>query len=103
MVTGRLTSYLEQNNIISTNQSGFRKNKSTIDQIIRLQNDIKTANHQHKYVATIFIDFSKAFDMVWKDGLLYKLKRYNITGKKYTWISQFLSNRKIQVKVGNEI
>ena len=40
LATNRLTYVLEKNNLISNIQAGFRKNRSTIDQVIRLQDQI---------------------------------------------------------------
>ena len=42
-------------------------------------------------------DISKAFDRVWHDGLLHKLKSYGISGHIFGLISSFLSNRRLQV------
>ena len=41
----------------------------------------------------IFLDLSKAFDRVWHDGLLYKLKTNGIEGKLFKRIKWFLNNR----------
>jgi len=41
--------------------------------------------------------------IVWKDGLLIKLKRLGITGNMYEWIRDFLTNRTIQVRLGNKL
>ena len=94
---------MESNNLFNTDQSGFRKNRSTIDHILRIQNDITNSIHQKKLTIGIFLDFKKAFDLLWKDGLLIKLKQLGIQGKMYRWIEGFLSNRTIQVKVENAL
>ena len=41
--------------------------------------------------------------MLWRDGLLFKLKQMNIAGNVYSYVKNFLSNRTIQVRVGTEI
>ena len=41
MVNNRLTWYLERNNLLSPIQSGFRSNRNTMDNIIRLENAIQ--------------------------------------------------------------
>ena len=40
-----------------------------------------------------FFDISEAFDRVWHDGLLYKLKLLGICGRYYNLIQSFLDNR----------
>ena len=39
------------------------------------------------------MDISKAFDKVWHEGLLYKLKSYGISGPLLILIKKFLANR----------
>ena len=41
----------------------------------------------------VFLDISKAFDIVWHEGLLYKLKSYGIKGPLLILIKRFLANR----------
>ena len=46
-----------------------------------------------KDVRGIFLDLSKAFDRVWHDGLIYKIKCIGITGNTLKHIESFLSSR----------
>ena len=72
MVNNRLQWYLEKHKLYNPNQSGFRKNRNTMEQCIRLENDIEKS-FVNKYITVgVFIDFQKAFDMLWKHGLLQK-------------------------------
>ena len=45
----------------------------------------------------MFLDISKAFDKVWHEGLLFKLKQNGIEGKLLTLLSSYLTNRKQRV------
>ncbi len=101
MIVARLTWYLEKNNLLNANQAGFRKNCSTCDPIVRLQHEAKLAVDSGNITVAVMIDFSKAFDLLWIDGLLLKMLKLNITGNMYNWIKNFLSRRKCMVKVGN--
>ena len=103
IVATRLSYHLEKHNILSDVQSGFRPGRSTIDQIMRLQNAINNYNHNKGYTVGVFIDFNNAFDMVWREGLLIKIKKLGLTGNIFSFIKNFLTNRTIQVRVGNEI
>ena len=69
MVNKRLMWHLESNNIIIKEQSAFRKNRSTEDQLIHLTQSIENAFQMKEKVVATFIDLSKAFDRVWKKGL----------------------------------
>ena len=103
LVTDRLTYHLEKNKLLTNVQTGFRKRRSTIDQIIRLQDEINRSISTGRVTLAIFIDFERAFDMLWKDGLLIKLERMGISGNMYSWIDTFLSDRTIQVQVGETL
>ena len=48
------------------------------------------------------MDISKAFDRVWHDGLLYKLKLLGICGRYYNLIQSFLDNRHQSVVVNGQ-
>ena len=45
-------------------------------------------------VRTVYLDISKAFDRVWHDGLIYKLKRCGVSGQLLLLIQSFLKDRK---------
>ena len=48
-------------------------------------------------VRAVFLDISKAFDKVWHEGLLFKLKQNGVTGKLLDLFKDYLSNRKQRV------
>ena len=50
----------------------------------------------------VFLDISKAFDKVWHDGLLYKLKCYGVEGGLYNILENYLSNRKQRVVLNGQ-
>ena len=53
-------------------------------------------------VRGVFLDISKAFDRVWHDGLLYKLKLLGICGRYYNLIQSFLDNRHQRVVLNGQ-
>lgn len=67
---------LEQNQIIPSHQFGFRKQHSTIEQVHRVVNHIKTNIEDKKYCSAAFLDVTQAFDKVWHPGLLFKIKKH---------------------------
>ena len=76
----RLYSQLEDKNIFCREQAGFRKNHRTTDHIFLLEKIVKTYISQNKYLYTCFVDFSKAFDSIWRTGLIEKISRIGING-----------------------
>jgi len=101
MIVNRLNWYLERNDILSNAQTGFRKGKSTMDQIIKLQDTIYKYIKSKGYTVGVFLDFEKAYDMLWKDGLLHKLGKIGINGNMFDFINSFIKNRSMQVQVGS--
>ena len=90
-----LYSYLESNDILSKSQSGFRKGDSCISQLLAITYEIYYNFYAYPSLETrgVFLDISKAFDRVWHEGLLYKLKSYGINGPLLILIKSFLTNR----------
>ena len=103
LIANRLCWYIERNHLFNKNQSGFRRNRACIDQIMRIQDDVNKALRTKSNVVGLFIDLEKAFDMVWKDGLLQKLRNIGIQKRMHDWIEDFLTDRTIQVRVGNQL
>jgi len=89
--------------LLTNVQTGSRKEKITTNHIIRLQDAINKYNNNKGYSVAVFKDFRSAYDMAWHTGLLCKLKKMGINGKMFTYIKNFLSNRTIQVRVGNTL
>lgn len=72
-----------------------------MDPIIHLESDIRKAQ-TNKEIAADFFDVEKAYNLLWKEGVLIKLKKMGIEGRIYRWIKDFLRNRKIQVRINNK-
>ena len=79
ILNGRLNDYLED--LLSENQAGFRKHYSTLDHIFSMHSLIELLKSQKKKLFYCFVDFSSAFDSVWRIGLWKKILEHNIDGK----------------------
>jgi len=85
--------HLEENNIITPFQHGFRRNHSCDTQLAALLYDL-TNNYDHSIQTDlILLDLAKAFDTVSHTRLLYKLDWYGIRNQALQWIKSFLTNR----------
>ena len=98
----KIVTHLEDNNILNKNQHGFRKFRSCLSQLIEHYDNIIEAVSAGNNVDVIYLDYSKAFDVVDHHILLRKLKDSGITGKIGTWISNFISDRKQTVTVNQK-
>ena len=85
------------NNLITKNQSSFRPNDSVTNQLIFLVDSIHSSLDLNLDVRSVFLDMSKAFDRVWHEGLLFKLKQNGINGKLLNLMKSYLGNRKQRV------
>lgn len=77
----RLTKWVENKNILSKFQAGFRKNYSTVDQIFALTNIAETYKRNGKKLYACFVDFRAAFDSIPREALFYKLYNLGISTK----------------------
>ena len=66
--------HLHVNKLLYKYQSGFIPGYSTSHQLIELYNKILLALNNRQITSITFTDISKAFDTVWIQALLYKLK-----------------------------
>ena len=84
-----------QEELINPNQSGFRPSDSCVYQLIAITHEIFEAFdcNPSLEVRSVFLDISKAFDKVWHEGMLYKLKSMGISGELYYLLENYLSNR----------
>jgi len=100
IIAARIRHWVEQNNLIAVSQSGFRQGKSATDQIVHLVQYIHGNWDKNHDTAVFTFDIRKAFDTVWHDGLLWKLKtQFNIGGLLLRFIDQYLQDRRTRVKV----
>ena len=75
---------------------GFRKGHGTIEEVHRVVNCINKALDENKFCTAIFPDISQAFDKVWHDGLLFKLREVlsiNIFLKSYLYEESFFNKQ----------
>ena len=98
-ILNQLKFYFMIENILVSNQYGFRSGSTTTDCLVELMDEITKAIDQEKYAVSIFLDLSKAFDTVNHSILLSKLNSYGIRSIENQWFKSYLSNRKQKVFV----
>ena len=67
--------FFSENELISHNQSGFKRRDSCVNQLLCTTHDVYQSLDDGLETRTIFLDISTAFYKVWHDGLLFKLKK----------------------------
>ena len=93
----RLIWFLEKNKLITNLQTGFRKARSTIDHLICLETLIREAFAKKEHMTAIFFYIEKAYDTMWKYGIMKDLKNMGLKSKLPIFMKNFLKDRKFQV------
>ena len=95
----RLHKHLERHALLDPDQEGFQKNKSTGRYLVNFISQVEEALERKEFPIAVMIDFQKAFDSVWINGLLYKLNQMGIHGKMWLLLKNFLENRVVRLKL----
>ena len=80
-------------------KQSYKQKSTSTKQLLYLLDEIHQAFDSTKSVEVrkVFLDISKAFDKVWHDGLIFKLKQNGISGNLLNLFQNYLSNRKQRV------
>ena len=83
VIYNSLFNYFLSNKLFTPYESGFLLRDSCIAQLLSVIHEKQTAFDENPTVDVrgVFLDISKAFDKVWHDGLIFKLKSYDIEGE----------------------
>lgn len=103
VVKEQIDKYLLNNDIITENQAGFRKNHSCETAIQSVIDDWKLIVSEGKMVGVIFLDLKRAFETIDRNRLLDKLDQYGIRGMVLEWFRSYLRNRTQQVRFNNQL
>ena len=91
--------HLQNNNILTDLQHGFRKHRSCEIQLIKTVKDLAKSMNHGEQIDGILLDFSKAFVKEYHQKLLLKREDYGIRGRNLQWIKKFRENRTKNVAV----
>ena len=91
-----------ENDLISQHQSAFKPGGSRINQLLLVTHEIYKLFDEGFDVRSVFRDIYKAFDKVWHDGIIFKLKQNGISGKLLNLLSYFLRIRKQSVVLNGQ-
>ena len=94
--------FFTDNELIFSNQSGFKPGDSCINQLLCITPDMYQSFDDGLESRVVFLDISKAFDKVWHERLIYKLKKNGISGNLLNIITYFLSVRKQRVVLNGQ-
>ncbi|KAL4131789.1 hypothetical protein QTP88_009046 [Uroleucon formosanum] len=87
-------------NVLPSSQFGFRAKHSTVHQVHRVIDAISTSLENKCYCTCAFLDISQAFDKVWHEGLLFKLRKFLPTTL-FLLMESYLTDRHFQIRQGS--
>ena len=102
-ISSKLIHHLSSTGQLNPWQRAYLPKKEANEHLHRLALEAKTAVTNGWTTGAIFLDVEKAFDSVWQDGLRYKVGQLDIPVKVKRFLSSYLSDRTISVRVGVSI
>ena len=91
--------YLELRSMMDDTQHGARSGRSTITQLLNQHKRVLELLEDKRNLEVVFLDFSKAFDVIDQSILLAKLAKLGIRGSLLGWIRTFLTSRRQRVRI----
>ena len=101
LICVRLQKWLADNKVLSRNQHGFRKKKSTISAIALLLDSLYREINENRNVYIVYLDLKKAFNTISHDRMISKLQALGLDVMTLSWFKSYLSNRRQCVKLNN--
>jgi hypothetical protein len=101
VLNNRLTKWLEDHNVLSESQNGYRRDRSCLDHLYTLTSMIQARKSKHQSTFVCYVDAHKAFDSVNRNCLWYKLRQLGLKGQFLTAIQSFYNNVTSCVKVND--
>ena len=102
LVANRLKHVAETAGLWCKNQAGFRARRCSEDQVLKLSQSVLDGFQCKRPKRTVLalLDFSKAYDTIWRADLLDSMLRKGVPHRFVLWIKGFLTNRQASVRLG---
>ena len=99
LVRAKIIQHLDENNLISEAQHGFREGRSCLTNLLETLEAWTKIIDDGDGIDVAYLDFRKAFDLVSHKHLIHKLTKYGISGQIIEWVKNFLDNRTQRVLI----
>ena len=101
-INNKMVTFLDKYSILSKTQFGFRKNMGTETALLNYIDNLQNALNNKKYSISVFLDLSKAFDVIDHKILEKKLEHYGFRGKFLEFLLNFIKDRKYFVHINGK-
>ena len=95
--------YLEKSGILDRSQCGFRKHRSTTDHLVSLGRYLRDAFARRQRAVGLFFDLEKAYETTSQYGIIWYLHRIGLRGRLPVFVSEYLRDRRIRVRIGTTL
>lgn len=100
----KLNTTTEGLGLIPADQYGFRLHRDAPQAAVRVHTDVTTKINAKTPTIAVLLDVEKAFDTVWKEGLIYKMRHlFHIPPHLCRIIHSYLSSRSFKVTVNDAV
>lgn len=105
VVDTRLSGWMERNGFLDPYQYAYRKDKSITQALLHFSLDVVKSMKEKSACIGTFVDLHlrHAFDAIWRDGLIYKLKQAGIKGRMLIYIYSYLNGRQTRLIVNGSV
>ena len=100
IVADQVESHFESEGLLGNFQFGFRKNKSTVSEMLTLFEKLQESKEGNQQTLVVLYDLSAAFDTVEPKVLLEKLTLYGFDARSRQWMESYLNGRSQVTTVG---
>ena len=89
--------------VLSEAQAGFRPGRSTLDQLFTLRQIMEKRLERNQSLLCCFIDYEKAFDSVWQEGLWKAMNFFGYSSKYIHLLQALYQQSNSAVRVNGEL
>ena len=101
VINTRLVTFLEDYNLLSDEQNGFRRSRSCLDHLYVLTSILRNRKRAGLSTYLAFVDFNRAFDTVNHSLLTYKMRTHGLYGKFYNIVATMHTKLQSTLRINN--
>ncbi|GJQ65359.1 hypothetical protein Trydic_g10583, partial [Trypoxylus dichotomus] len=102
IIKSRIVRHVEEKGILSHHQFGFRQELGAVQQALNLVEDIRKRLNNKKVAMAAFLDVEKAYDKVWRKGVISKMRESPIPTYLVKITQEWLEGRRYRVKTNDK-
>ena len=99
LITSKITNFLKAHHLLSSKQFGFMEGRSAADLLLLLSTEWNQSLDNGNDTFVVALDIAGAFDKVWHEGLVVKLRSLGVSGPLLLLIKNYLQHRFLRVVV----